>query len=466
MAEDAKGLALETALPQIPLNMDEVRRAIDSRETVNLTLQRTGDTKNARHLETTVFPLVYSGVQGAVIRIDDETEKQHMRLELAHNRKLDALGQLAGGVAHDFNNMLGRIISGAELLSVHYKDDPKAQKYINIIIQAGQRAGDLTQKLLLFARKGKIESTMIDVAKAIYDAAAIFDHTLDKRIKVEIRIDAKKTLIMGDLSQIQNALINLGVNSGHAMPDGGVLSISLKQLILDEIYCQASPFDISPGPFLDLEVRDTGSGIPPEDLDKIFEPFFTTKEAGKGSGLGLSAVYGALKDHGGAITVYSEPGTGTCFHLYLPLMEVADLSVENKKDSPVTGQGRILVIDDEPTILATTKSILESLGYEVMTAENGREGLELYRDKHAQTDLVIIDMIMPEMNGTQCFFAMKRINNDIKVLLASGFTRETELEELMENGLKGFLHKPFTTIQLSHAVLSAITDEEHRKAEK
>lgn len=453
-AEEAKGMDIQEALVQIPLDRDEIHRAINSRELVQHQIR---DDKNGeRFLDITIFPLDYKGRQGAVIRVDDVTEQHQMRQELAHTRKLDAIGQLAGGVAHDFNNMLAGIISGAELLSLNSKNDAKAQKYIDIILQAGKQAGDLTHKLLAFARKGKVESTPIDVAKVIYDAASILNHTLDRRIKVDISVDAENTRIIGDLSQIQNALINLGVNGGHAMAGDGVLQIQLKEIIFDEVYCKASPFDIVPGAYLDLEVHDTGVGIAPENIERIFEPFYTTKDVGKGSGLGLSAVYGAVLEHNGAITVYSEPGRGTSFHLYLPLTDVEDTIFKKEADRPISGQGTILIVDDEQVVLVTAKSILESLGYDVILAGNGKDGLQKYREHRADIDLVIIDMIMPEMNGKDCYFAMKAMDNDVKVLLASGFSREADLKELQENGLAGFLHKPYTTVQLSRAVAAAV----------
>lgn len=454
-SSNAKGNAIESVLPQFPIDKNEIHRAINLKEVVHFTLHVAIEGQDIEQVEVTIFPLVCTGEDGAVIRIDNVTEQHRMRTELTHTRKLDAIGQLAGGVAHDFNNMLAGIIGGAELLSLYYKEDAKAKEYVDMIIQSGKRAGELTHKLLAFARKGKIESTPIDVAKAIQDAVSILNHTLDKRISIHMNIDAEHTYIIGDLTLIQNALINLGVNAGHAMPEGGDIEINLTEIRLDEAYCQESPFEITEGQYLDMEVRDSGKGIPKDNLNRIFEPFFTTKEAGEGSGLGLAAVYGAVQEHGGAITVYSKVGAGTSFHLYLPVADKEQQIFIEKEDAIVYGQGTVLVIDDEQVISVTARSILEALGYKVVLAHNGKEGIEKYKEHAEDIDVVIIDMIMPEMNGKECFFAIKAINDKVKVLLASGLSIKPDLEELTTNGLNGFIQKPYTTVQLSKA-LSAL----------
>ncbi|MCP3892217.1 MAG: response regulator [Desulfobulbaceae bacterium] len=451
----ARGKDILEVFPRFQGEQDKIRRAILSKQVLQENGRAVEGNDSLRYEDLTIFPLITNGAEGVVIRIDDVTEEHQMRHELAHSRKLDAIGQLAGGVAHDFNNMLGGILGGAELLGLRLADDEKAKRYIEMIISSGQRAGDLTNKLLSFARKGKIESTPVDLSKAIDDAIAILEHSLDKRININMSIQSGTTLVAGDLAQLQNALLNLGLNAGHAMPDGGQLDYGVSLIELDSTYCLASPFDIQAGQYLDIEVRDTGVGIPPENLHQIYEPFFTTREGGAGSGLGLAAVYGTVQQHNGAITVYSEEGNGTIFHIYLPLAVQEDDPAEAFLEEPIHGSGKILVVDDEQVIRTTAKAILENLGYEVILADNGQHGLELFKKEHATIDLVIMDMVMPIMNGQESFFAMKEVVADVKIILASGFSRGADLEELKEKGLKGFIRKPYTTAELSRAIFAA-----------
>ncbi len=395
-------------------------------------------------------------MEGAVIRIDDVTSQHRMQEELAHSRKLDAIGQLAGGIAHDFNNMLGGIMGGAELLGMHVGDDAKAKRYLELIIESSKRAGELNRKLLSFARKDKIETGLVDVTRAVQETEAILTHSLDKQINISVTIETENTTVLGDLSQLQNALINLGINSGHAMPDGGELTYRIRETQLDQTYCSTSRFDIEPGQYLDIEIRDTGTGIALENQHRIFDPFFTTKIQGKGTGLGLAAVHGTVEQHHGAITLYSEPGKGSCFHIYLPLSKQEGAAQPEEESIPVTGSGKILLIDDEPVIAASAKEILKSLGYQVTLAENGEEGLHIFTMDPDHFDLVLTDMVMPKMNGKECFLAMQKIKPNIRVLISSGFSRDTDIEALKEKGLKGFIRKPYTTIELSRAVALAI----------
>ncbi|MEA3545178.1 MAG: response regulator, partial [Thermodesulfobacteriota bacterium] len=409
-----------------------------------------------KYEDVTIYPLVSNGAIGAVIRIDDVTKEYRLRSELAHSRKLDAVGQLAGGIAHDFNNMLGGILGGAELLKRRIGDGEKEKRYLDVIIQSGNRAAELTEKLLAFARKGSVESSPVDVEKTMNDTVAILRHSIDKRIEISVTTHVERPVVMGDRSQLQNALINLGINAGHAMATGGKLSYTLDMITLDSSFCAASSFDLIPGQYLDIEVRDTGAGISAEVLPQIFEPFFTTKEQGEGTGLGLAAVYGTVQEHHGAITVYSELGSGTGFHIYLPIV---DRRVELRDDASevlIRGCGNILVVDDEATIRMTAQETLESLGYTVIVANNGREGLALFKQEADSIDLVFMDMIMPEMNGEESFYAMRKINPAVKVLLASGFSRGADIEQLKAEGLQGFIPKPYTAVALSRAVATIL----------
>ena len=239
------------------------------------------------------------------------------------------------------------------------------------------------------------------------------------------------------------------------MPEGGRLLILTQIIELDSSYCTTSPFKLNPGPYIQIEMQDTGCGIPPDQIDKIFEPFYTTKEQGKGTGLGLSVVYGTIKNYNGAISVYSELGTGTSFHLLLPLSET---KCEVRKATPVLqrGEGTILIVDDEEVMRITAKAILEDLGYKVITAENGREALEIYKETTENIDLVVIDMIMPVMNGKDCFLVLQEHDPQVRVVLSSGFTREEDLEAMKTKGLLGFIRKPYRSGRLSQTIYNAM----------
>jgi len=326
---------------------------------------------------------------------------------------------------------------------------------IDIIINAAVRSADLTKKLLAFGRKGKIHSTLIDLHDIINDSSAIIARTFDKKINLVVNTEALSSYIVGDNSAIQNSIMNLGINAAHSMEDGGNLTLTTKNIRFDKNYCETSAFELIPGEYIELEVRDSGCGIPLEHIKDIFEPFFTTKEEGVGTGLGLSAVYGTVKDHHGAITVYSESGTGTVFHLYFPC---SGNEVEQKEtnNTIIAGSGIILLVDDEELIRMTGKLLLESMGYTVQLANNGLEAVELFEKNYSDITLVIIDIIMPVMNGREAFLKMKEIDPECRVIMASGFTNNENIEGLHQQGLKGFLNKPFSRYELSQVLTSAL----------
>lgn len=394
-------------------------------------------------------------VVGVVIVFRDMTEELRMHEQLTQTQKLDAIGQLASGIAHDFNNMLGGIIGSTELLQLHLSDDPVSEKYLSIILESAQRAADLAKKLLAFSRQQAQSSTPVDVHQAVLKAISILESTIGKQVRIETNLAAKSHMIVGDCSQLVNVFLNLGINGWHAMPDGGVLSFSSRVTELTTAYCNLSPFSLIPGEYIEVQVRDTGCGIPKDVMHRIFEPFFTTKEQGKGTGLGLSAAYGTIQQLKGAITVYSVYGKGTCLHLYFPLTR--DGAAQLTRDvQPVRGEGLILLVDDESVMRLTGESWLREFGYDVLLAENGRKGVELFKQNAANIKLVIMDMIMPEMSGRECFFEIKKHKPDVLVILSSGFSLNEDVQDLKEQGLAGFIKKPFSGIELSHIVAEAL----------
>ncbi|EKD33735.1 MAG: signal transduction histidine kinase, nitrogen specific, NtrB [uncultured bacterium] len=290
----------------------------------------------------------------------------------------------------------------------------------------------------------------------IDDTVAILRRTIDKKITIVLNLDAELHTIMGDWSQLQNGLLNIGINAGHAMPDGGTLSFCTRALELDELFCQQNPFEIRPGWFIEVIIQDTGCGISPENMKRIFEPFFTTKKQGKGTGLGLAAVYGTAVQHGGAVSVYSEIDRGTEFHLLLPLCEDCRAEAAIPDAKVIAGQGCILIIDDEPIVRMTAKMMLERLGYHTAEAQNGQEGVDIYRAHREAIDLILLDMLMPVMDGTECFRALQQLNPAVKIIISSGFSRDADLAEMKRQGLCAFIRKPYKLAELSREVAQAL----------
>ncbi len=388
---------------------------------------------------------------GMVIVFRDISEEIQLREQLHQSQKMDAIGQLAGGVAHDFNNMLAGIIGAAEILKTSQGSDDITET-IDIILNAADRAKYLTRQLLTFSRKGAKASSSINIDEVIQETIALLERTIDKSIELSFNSYAKKNFLIGDSTLLQNAFVNMGINSSHSMPSGGKLIYSTKNVELDRDYCNTSTFDLVPGEYIEVSIEDTGCGIHPDIQDRIFEPFFTTKQQGEGTGLGLAAVYGMVQEHGGAITVYSEFGKGTVFHIYLPVSsEEVYYDATNYEDIK-KGSGTILVIDDEEIIRITAQLILTSLGYEVILAENGLEGLNIYKEKQNDIDMIILDMIMPVMGGREALAKIRELNDSIPILISSGFAKEEDLEDISNLGIAGFLNKPFRKLQLAEKI--------------
>jgi len=390
-------------------------------------------------------------ITGVVLVIRDITAEYKLQTQLEHSQRLDAIGQLAGGVAHDFNNILGGIMGFSELLQEYIPDEPEPMEINRMIIDACTRASGLTTKLLAFSRKGKTSSTSIHFTHLLNETIVLLRRTLDRRIEITLDSRAAYDHINGDETMLQNAIINLAINASHAMPEGGPLLIQTSNLSLDSNYCSSSTFDLEPGDYLELKIEDKGCGIPREALTKIFEPFYTTKEQGKGTGLGLAAVYGTVQQHNGEIKVYSEVGIGTSFNVLLPLNEGTDRKSHAAEITDFRGSGTILLVDDEEMIRKPVGKMLELLGYTVLLAENGKEAVDRF-ERERSIDLVILDMIMPEMNGKDCFLRLREINPYIPVILASGFSETEDIKTLRENGLNAFITKPFRQNQIAQLI--------------
>ncbi len=385
-------------------------------------------------------------------------DKERMEEQLIQARKMDAIGQLAGGVAHDFNNMLAGISSAAQLLQMDETIREESRQFVRMIQETAERAADLTGKLLAFGRKQHMAEEEVDIHRIIDDSLYLLERTLDRKVHINVEKRAAKSYLSGDFTALQNCIMNLAINAAHAMPEGGELTLSTKNTRLDREYCHFSQFPIEPGDYIEVTVRDTGTGIPQNLQDKIFDPFFTTKERGKGTGLGLSLVYGTVQDHRGAITVYSEVGIGTVFHIYLPLVEISEISTSSPADGDSwQGSGAILLVDDEEIIRLTGKPLLEKLGFQVLLATQGEEALEIFSREREKIRLVITDMIMPRMGGRELFYKLRERDETVPVLLSSGFARPEDILSMERDGLAGFLQKPFGREEMGqtiHRILS------------
>jgi CheY-like chemotaxis protein len=296
--------------------------------------------------------------------------------------------------------------------------------------------------------------------RVVKDIVALLKHTIDKRINLRQELNANPSTFCGDQMRIENALLNIALNARDAMIDGGELTFSTDIVEMEETFCKTFPCEINAGPYVHICISDTGIGMDKKIMQRIFEPFFTTKEQGKGSGMGLAAVYGTVLSHKGAVTVNSEPGQGSSFHLYFPLLKTnAEISRPAGETNPSEqGHGHVLVVDDEPMVSESMKKMLQQSGYTVTLAKNGREGFDYYKENWKSVDLVILDMIMPVMGGKDTFIAMKQINPDIIALLASGYSLDSESQDILDMGVKGIIQKPFTISKLRQNIATLIHD--------
>jgi signal transduction histidine kinase len=397
----------------------------------------------------------HASINAANQSLEQRVEERTKALEESQGRlrqaeKLEAIGLLAGGIAHDFNNQLTGIMAFADLIRITAKDNADIREYAESILASSRRSADLTGQLLAFARKGNLLAVPVDMNSVIADVMSLLERTLDKRITLRRRLIANPSTILGDPTQLHNALLNIALNARDAMPEGGELNFETGIVELEESYCKTLPYEIKPGSFLRLCITDTGCGMDKKTLQHIFEPFFTTKERGKGTGMGLPAVYGTIRSHNGAINVYSEPGHGTSINLYFPCLKTADqISVPAKASASLEkGHGHVLLVDDEQSVCKSVEKMLQALGYTVTIYQNGKMALDYYKDNWKSVDLVILDMIMPVMGGKDTFVAMKKINPDLIALLASGYSLNGEAQGIIDLGISGFIHKPFTVDEL------------------
>ncbi len=400
------------------------------------------------------------GIRGVAYALSDITENTKMEQQLRQAQKMDAVGQLTGGVAHDFNNLLTVITSTIDILADGVADKPELGAIARLIGEAAARGAELTSQLLSFARKQALQPREVDVNELVLASARLLRPTLGENIGIQTQLDVAAYPAMIDPSQLTTAILNLAVNARDAMPDGGKLTLETANIILDEEYAAANR-EVTPGSYVMVVVSDTGTGIPLDIQDKVFEPFFSTKDVGKGTGLGLSMVYGFIKQSGGHVKVYSEQNIGTAIRLYLPQASaVADRQTDVPLTVPVTGGDEtILLVEDDPLVRASVATQLKCFGYQVISAENAVQALQVLEDG-LQFELLFTDVIMPgSMDGPHLAKEMTRRSPGIKVLFTSGYTENAMLHHgRLDQGVL-LLQKPYRREDLARALRKALDAE-------
>jgi len=409
--------------------------------------------------------------EAAIVYMLETTERRALENQINQSQKMDMVGQLAGGIAHDFNNVLSAIMMANDfLLNAHKPTDPSFQDIMQIK-QNATRAATLVRQLLAFSRKQTLRPQVLDLGDALSDLTMLLRRLIGEKVKFDPVHGRDLWPVKVDVSQFEQVIVNLAVNARDAMPDGGTLTIKTANVSAQEAE-KLSYKGMPAADYVRIDVTDTGTGIPPEIVDKIFEPFFSTKEVGKGTGLGLSTVYGIVKQTGGFIYVDSEPGFGTSFRIFLPRHHPehdiqADAAATNgaakehpaeaKPRSDLTGQGTILLVEDEEGLRSLNARGLRSRGYSVIEASNGIEALEALEEKNGAVDLVVSDVVMPEMDGPTLLRAVRSRNPDLKIIFVSGYAEDAFAKSLREDEKFDFLPKPFTLSQLVAAVKETMT---------
>ncbi len=379
------------------------------------------------------------------------TQKKQLEAQLLRSQRLECIGTLAGGIAHDLNNVLAPILLAVPLLQMKLSD-PQSEHLLKMLENNVKRGANLVRQILSFARGIEGRQTTVKVKSLLTEIEDIITGTFSKSITCHTYISDNIWHVHGNATQLHQVLMNLVVNARDAMPDGGIMTISAENLVIDEHYAKMH-IDAQVGCYVAITIADTGIGIPQTIQERIFEPFFTTKEVGKGTGLGLSTALGIIKNHGGFVNLYSEVNQGTQFQIYLPCSTKVEIDPPSEELEPLTGNGElILVVDDETTIRDVTKSSLETYNYRVLTASDGVEAVAIYAQNKHEISVVLLDMMMPWMDGAIAIRTLQKINPHVKIIAMSGLLSNQNIAESAGTGVKGFLSKPCTARELLQAI--------------
>jgi PAS domain S-box-containing protein len=468
-SSEAFGREIWQVLPIMEKYREHIHEVFATRAPKEFHREATGGGESEEFLNISLFPLIANCVQGIVIRVDNITELENKEQQLRHAQKMETIGTLAGGLAHDFNNILGGLSGSLSLIRFKLDQDNGLdvdflRKYLGIMEQAGNRAADLVKQLLSVTRKQEMNFQPVDLNATIDHVMKICSISLDKCIDLTPRHYPGQALVNADPAQAEQVLLNLCVNAAHAMTtmrkaeerQGGKLLVSVEKIFADRDF-RITHLEAKAIPYWVLSVQDSGVGMDTRTVAKIFDPFYTTKAKDKGTGLGLAMVYNIVQQHGGFIDVYSEVGYGSTFSVYLPVL--LNASLENSlamATELIKGEGLVLVIDDEAMIRHTAKEILRTCGYSVVLATDGQEGLDIFRRRYREIAVVLLDMLMPKMSGKETYLEMKKIDPNLKVLFSSGFKQDERVEEVLRLGVQGFIQKPYTLHVLSKAIHAVI----------
>ena len=436
--------------------LEEVRAANDSPPSPGVEVQL-GD----KELELRVYPIREDG-QKSIVLLMDITERKRFEDQLRLSQRLESIGTLAAGVAHDFNNLLTVIQGNTDIMAMDLQQTHPHYERLQEILRQVQSAKRLTGQLLGYARKGRFEVRLLDFNQLIRETVETFGRTR-KEISINIELDPELEIFEGDAGQIEQMILNLLLNAGDAMPSQGTLDIQTRNVGHEEISSEV--FTPKEGKYVLICVHDTGVGMDSGTRERIFEPFFTTKEMGRGTGLGLASVYGTVKGHGGYIDVESEIGQGTTFRIYLPVKpspleegKEDDLQKEQSAPEPKS-RGTILLVDDEQAVRRVAGEILRKLHFDVLAADSGEEALQLFREHRKDIVLVILDIVMPAMGGSEVFHKLRGLDPNVKVLLCSGYSIQGEADRLIGVGASGFIQKPFSLRSLGQSINNIVGPE-------
>jgi PAS domain S-box-containing protein len=397
------------------------------------------------HQDATISPIYdkSGNLTNFVVVQHDVTQQVELQEQLFQAQKMEAIGTLAGGFAHDFRNMLQVVMGSLELIEFNKDLPDHLRTDLDRIRKAATSGAELVRGMLVFSRKTSVQLEPLNLNKLVEQVESLLARTIPKMIKIDVVKAHDLSSIKGDSTQIEQILMNLAINASDAMPDGGTLTIQTMNTALDEKFCSSHP-NTRPGPYVLLSVTDTGTGMNEETVRRIFEPFFTTKEKGKGTGLGLAVVYGIVEQHSARIICESKPSVGTTFRIYFPAIEEVHEEDYSEKTEPPRGLGEtILLVDDETSVLEIDSSLLNRANYKVISASNAKDALELYEKHRDEIRLVLLDLIMPEIGGKQCLEALRNMDPNVKVLVLTGYTKRGMTQELKDAGAIDFILKPF-----------------------
>ena len=389
---------------------------------------------------------------GSVLVMRDITDQISLQHRLRHAEKMQSIGQLTGGIAHDFNNMLGAIMGAAQILdTLTANSNDQKREYIQVIMRVSENAAELVRNLLTLSRKSAVEESELLITDVVEQTVEIARHAIRKNIDIQYTQPEELLYCRGDQAALQSSLLNLFINAQDAMPNGGTLSISISNKRLEAKKWQAEFPHIKDQLYTNIVIKDTGTGIPEEIRERIFEPFFTTKERGKGTGLGLAAVYGTINSHDGCISVSSQTGEGTRFSLYLPQIPIP-ANHHSSTHMPIvsrTPNNSVLIIDDDENLRPILASLVSSLGYHIFDASSGNDGINVYREHQSEIKVILLDLVMPHLSGRETFDQIRAINPEAKIILISGYDRGADSEYLLEHGAIAYLRKPFSMHDLA-----------------